>query len=168
VDLSQSSSDLMRLRQALSAGKLQSATEAPVSLNLDGSVQAYGQTGQLKFSDVTVDQDTGSVLVRAVFPNPDKLLYPGLFVRAHIEQGVRQNAILVPQKAVMRNPDGSSMVFLVGADNKVAPRPVTVGQGVQDQWLIDGGLSGGETVVVEGLLKIRPGSDVHPVPVDAK
>jgi len=168
VDLSQSSSDLMRLRQALSAGKLQSATEAPVSLNLDGSGQAYGQTGQLKFSDVTVDQDTGSVLVRAVFPNPDKLLYPGLFVRAHIEQGVRQNAILVPQKAVMRNPDGSSMVFVVGADNKVAPRPVTVGQGVQDQWLIDGGLSGGETVVVEGLLKIRPGSDVHPVPVDAK
>ena len=165
VDVSQSSSELMRLRNAVSAGLVQQkqADQAPVTLTLDGSSQAYDQPGQLQFSEVTVDQTTGSVQVRAVFPNPRKDLFPGLFVRARVEQGVRENALLVPQQALVRAPDGSAMVWVVGADNKVAPHPVTTTQAVGDKWLINSGLSGGEKVVVEGLQKIHPDMEVHAV-----
>ncbi|OJX70257.1 efflux RND transporter periplasmic adaptor subunit [Magnetospirillum sp. 64-120] len=169
VDVSQSSSDLMRLRQAMAAGQVQkgSADQAPVTLTLDGSTQAYPHAGQLKFSDVTVDPSTGAVQVRAVFPNPDKLLYPGLFVRARVEQGARDGAVLVPQRALVRNADGSASVWVVGDDNKVTPRPVVTKQVVGDSWLIDQGVSGGERIVVEGLQKIRPGAEVRPVEAGA-
>ena len=165
VDVSQSSSELMRLRQAVSAGLVRTgqADQAPVTLRLDGSSQTYAHAGQLKFSDVTVDPGTGAVQVRAVFPNPDKLLYPGLFVRARVEQGSRDGALLVPQRALVRNPDGSAAVWVVGADNKVAPRPVATAQVVGDSWLIDSGLAAGERIVVEGLQKVRPGAEVRPV-----
>ena len=166
VDVSQSSSDLLRLRQAVSAGLVQQqgpADRAPVTLTLDGSSQAYGQSGQLQFSEVTVDQSTGAVQVRAVFPNPKKELYPGLFVRARVEQGVRENALLVPQRALVRNPDGSAMVWVVGDDNKATPRPVTTTQAVGDNWLVNDGLKAGERVVIEGLQKVRPGAEVRPV-----
>lgn len=165
VDVSQSSSDLMRLRQSIAAGQIQQGQgdQAPVTLTLDGSTQAYGHAGQLKFSDVTVDPSTGAVQIRAVFPNPDRLLYPGLFVRARVEQGALDNALLVPQRALVRNADGSAAVWVVGADNKVAPRPVVTKQVVGDSWLIDQGLAGGDRVVVEGLQKIRPGAEVRPV-----
>ncbi|MBI2240409.1 MAG: efflux RND transporter periplasmic adaptor subunit [Magnetospirillum gryphiswaldense] len=170
VDVSQSSSDLMRLRQAMAAGQVQkgSADQAPVTLTLDGSTQAYPHAGQLKFSDVTVDPSTGAVQVRAVFPNPDKLLYPGLFVRARVEQGARDGAVLVPQRALVRNADGSAAVWVVGADNKVAPRPVVTKQVVGDSWLIDQGVAGGERIVVEGLQKIRPGAEVRPIEANAE
>lgn len=169
VDVSQSSSELMRLRKAVSAGLVQQgqADQASVTLTLDGSTQAYDQPGQLQFSDVTVDQTTGSVQVRAVFPNPRKELYPGLFVRARVEQGARDNALLVPQQALVRNADGSAAVWVVGADNKVAPRPVTTAQAVGDKWLINDGLQAGDRVVTEGLQKIRPGAEVHPVDATA-
>lgn len=169
VDVSQSSSELMRLRQAVAAGTVRAgqADQAPVSLRFDGSAQAYPHMGQLKFADVTVDPSTGAVQVRAVFPNPEKLLYPGLFVRARIEQGSRDGALLVPQRALVRNPDGSAAVWVVGADNKVAPRPVTTSQVVGDSWLIDAGLAVGDRVVVEGLQKIRPGAEVRPVEAGA-
>lgn len=169
VDVSQSSSELMRLRQAVSAGQVrtEAADQAPVTLTLDGSTQPYDQTGQLQFSEVTVDQSTGAVQVRAVFPNPRKELYPGLFVRARVEQGVRENAILVPQQSLVRNADGSSQVWVVGADNKVAPRPVVPGQALGDRWLITSGLQGGERVVTAGLQKIRPGVEVSPVDATA-
>ncbi len=169
VDVSQSSSELMRLRQAISDGQLQKGQdgEAPVTLSLDGSTQVYGHTGQLKFADVTVDPSTGAVQIRAVFPNPDKLLYPGLFVRARVEQGARDNAVLVPQRALVRNADGSAALWVVGADNKVAPRPVVTKQVVGDSWLIDQGVAGGERIVVEGLQKIRPGAEVRPVEAGA-
>lgn len=165
VDVSQSTSELMRLRQAVAAGLVRAgqADQAPVTLRLDGASAAYPHAGQLKFSDVTVDQSTGAVQVRAVFPNPDKLLYPGLFVRARVEQGSRDGALLVPQRALVRNPDGSAAVWVVGADNKVAPRPVTTAQVVGDSWLIDAGLAAGERIVVEGLQKIRPGAEIRPV-----
>lgn len=166
VDVSQSTSELMRLRQAVSAGRLRQPGEteqAPVTLTLDGSAQPYSESGQLQFSDVTVDQTTGAVQVRAVFPNPRKELYPGLFVRARVEQGVREQALLVPQQAVVRNPDGSAMVWVVGADAKANPRPVRTGAAVGAEWLIDEGLQPGETVVVEGLQKIRPGAEVRTV-----
>jgi len=169
VDVSQSSSDLMRLRQSIAAGQVQKgqADQAPVTLTLDGTTQAYGHTGQLKFSDVTVDPSTGAVQIRAVFPNPDKLLYPGLFVRARVEQGARDGAVLVPQRALVRNADGSAAVWVVGADNKVAPRPVVTKQVVGDSWLIDQGLAGGDRIVVEGLQKIRPGAEIRPVEANA-
>lgn len=169
VDVSQSSSDLMRLRQSIAAGQVQKGQgdQAPVTLTLDGSAQTYGHAGQLKFSDVTVDPSTGAVQIRAVFPNPDRLLYPGLFVRARVEQGARDNAVLVPQRALVRNADGSAAVWVVGADNKVTPRPVTTKQVVGDSWLIDQGLAGGDRIVVEGLQKIRPGAEVRPVEAGA-
>lgn len=165
VDVSQSSSDLMRLRKAVSAGMMQQgdADKAPVTLTLDGSSTTYDQTGQLQFSDVTVDQSTGAVQVRAVFPNPRKDLYPGLFVRARVEQGVRDNAVLVPQQAVVRTPDGGASVWLVDSSNKVSQRPVVTAQAVGDKWLVDSGLSAGDRVVVEGLQKVRPGAEVRPV-----
>lgn len=169
VDVSQSSSDLMRLRQAVSAGLMQQgqADKAPVTLSLDGSAIAYDQPGQLQFSDVTVDQSTGAVQVRAVFPNPRKDLYPGLFVRARVEQGVRDNAILVPQQALVRTPDGSAAVWVVGTDNKVVQRPVVTAQAIGDKWLVNSGLQAGERVVTEGLQKIRPGAEVRTVDAGA-
>lgn len=165
VDVSQSSSDLIRLRQALSTGLVQQGQvdRAVVTLTLDGSQQAYDQPGQFQFSDVTVDQTTGTVQLRAVFPNPRKELYPGLFVRARVEQGRRDNAILVPQQALIRNPDGSAAVWVVGDDNKAMPRPVVAAQAVGDRWLIDSGVQSGDRIVIEGLQKIRPGAEVHPV-----
>lgn len=169
VDVNQSSSELLRLRQAVSAGLVQQgqADQAPVTLTLDGSSQAYGQTGQLQFSDVTVDQSTGAVQMRAVFPNPKNELYPGLFVRARVEQGVRENALLVPQRAVVRTPDGAAMVWVVGEDGKVAARPLVTGQAVGDAWLVNDGLKAGDRVVVEGLQKIKAGAEVKPVDLTA-
>jgi len=165
VDVNQSSSDLLRLRQDIAAGKLAQggADKAAVSLTLDGSAHPYDQSGELKFSEVTVDTSTGAVQVRALFPNPQKSLYPGLFVRARIEQGVREQAILVPQQAVVRSADGTSMVWVVGAEDKATPRPVVTGQGIGDKMLIDSGLQPGDRVITEGLQKVRPGAPVHAV-----
>lgn len=161
VDVSQSSAELMRLRQAVAAGTVQQGeAQAAVRLTVDGAGKPYAQDGKLKFSDVTVDQTTGAVQLRAVFPNPAGELYPGLFVRARVEQGTRDNAILIPQQALVRNPDGSAAVWVVGGDNHVAPRPVTVGNAVGDKWLVETGLEAGDRVVTAGLQKIRPGAEV--------
>jgi len=163
VDVSQSSAELMRLRRAITSGKLQAgepAKAAAVTLLLEGASQPYDQPGNLEFTDVTVDPSTGAVQLRAVFPNPHHDLYPGLFVRARIEQGVHDQAILVPQQALVRGPDGSAMVWLIGADHKVAPHPVTTGQAIGDKWLVDSGLQPGDQIVIEGLQKIRPGVEV--------
>lgn len=162
VDVSQSSTELMHLRQAVAAGVVQQGGDmAAVRLSMDGSGQPYPEIGQLKFSEVTVDPSTGAVQVRAQFPNPRGDLYPGLFVRARIDQGVRQNAVLAPQQAVVRAPDGSTTVWVVGDDNKTAVRPVTVSQAVGDKWLVESGLENGDRVVVSGLQKIRPGIEVR-------
>jgi membrane fusion protein (multidrug efflux system) len=165
VDVNQSSSELLRLRQDVAAGKLSQndADKAAVTLTLDGSNHPYDQPGELKFSEVTVDTSTGAVQVRALFPNPQKALYPGLFVRARVEQGVREQAILVPQQAVVRNADGTAMVWVVGAEDKAEPRPVTTSQNIGDKWLVDSGLKSGERVITEGIQKVRPGAPVHPV-----
>jgi len=161
VDVSQSSSELIRLRRA--AGQGQPADQAAVTLTLDGTSQPYDVAGKLEFSDVTVDPSSGSVQLRAVFPNPHHDLYPGLFVRARVEQGRLDQAILVPQRALVHAADGSATVWVVGADSKVAPRPVEIGQSVGDGWLVKSGVQAGDQVVVEGLQKIRPGADVRPV-----
>lgn len=169
VDVTQSSSDLMRLRRDIAQGKLQGAdgSQAPVTLKLGDGGESYPEQGRLQFSEVTVDQTTGSVRLRAVFPNPRQELLPGLFVRAVISQAVREDAVLVPQQAVTRRPDGSAAVWVVGADDKVAPRVVVAAQALGDKWLVTSGLQGGDRVVTEGLQKIKPGVEVRTVAAQA-
>jgi membrane fusion protein (multidrug efflux system) len=166
VDVTQSSSELLKLKQNLASGlmKKDSGTaQARVKLLLeDGS--AYPLPGSLKFSEVTVDQGTGSITLRATFPNPKQVLLPGMFVRALVEEGVNEQAILVPQRGVTRNPKGEALVMVVGAEEKVEPRPVTVVRTVGDNWLVSSGLKTGDRVIVEGLQRARPGTPVKAVP----
>jgi membrane fusion protein (multidrug efflux system) len=163
VDVTQSSSDLLKLKQNLANGIMKKSDSTRVKLLLeDGST--YPLTGTLKFSEVTVDQSTGSVTLRAVFPNPKQALLPGMFVRAVLEEGVDENAILIPQRGVTRNPKGDAMVLIVGAEEKVEPRPIKVVRTVGDSWLVSGGLKTGDRVILEGLQKARPGTPVKAVP----
>lgn len=170
VDLTQSASDLMRLKRAMAEGRIQGAKDgkAPVTLKLEGSEEQYGGTGELQFSGVTVAPDTSMVQLRAIFPNPDGELLPGLFVRAIVKQGVLENAILVPQQGVTRTPDGKGSVWLVGEDNKVMQQPVMAIRAIGDKWLVTEGLKAGDRVVVAGLQKLRPGVVVNPVEVGAE
>lgn len=162
VDVSQSSSELLRLRRAFESGQLKKSdpSHVAVTLTLDGSSAPYDLPGKLQFSEVTVDESTGAIGLRAEFPNPKRDLYPGLFVRAKIEQGVRDQVILVPQKALVRMASGATILWVVGADNKVNPRPVKVGASVADKWLINEGIQAGEKIVTEGLQKIAAGAEV--------
>jgi membrane fusion protein (multidrug efflux system) len=166
VDVSQSSAELLRLRRALAAGTLQrdAKTQAEVKLVLeDGST--YAQPGVLQFSEVTVDPGTGSVLLRAVFPNPERTLLPGMFVRATLGVGSSQQALLVPQAGVSRNARGEATVFVVDAENKVGERVIAVDRAVGNNWLVSSGLAAGERVVIEGLQKVRPGITVTAQPI---
>jgi len=163
VDVTQSTTDLLKLKQNLANGVLKKSSSAQVKLLLeDGSV--YPLPGMLKFSEVTVDQSTGSVTLRAVFPNPKHSLLPGMFVRAILEEGVSDNSILVPQRGVTRNPKGDAMVMVVGAEEKVEPRTIKVVRTIGDNWLVSEGLKAGDRVILEGLQKARPGSPVKTVP----
>ncbi len=163
VDVTQSTGDLLKLRQSLSNGVLKKSNSAQVKLLLeDGS--PYPLPGSLKFSEVTVDQSTGSVTLRAIFPNPKQTLLPGMFVRALLEEGVSEHAILVPQRGVTRNPKGDAVVMVVGAEEKAEPRPIKVVRTVGDSWLVSEGLKTGDRVILEGLQKARPGTPVKAVP----
>ena len=169
VDVTQSSADLLRLKHSLASGQLKhdGANQARVNLFLeDGS--AYPLPGSLKFSEVTVDQSTGSITLRAVFPNPKQTLLPGMFVRAILEDGVNDQAILVPQRGVTRNPKGEAMVMAVGAEEKVEPRIIKVVRTVGDNWLVSEGLKAGDRVILEGIQRARPGTTVKTVPFGAK
>ena len=164
VNLTQSSSELLKLRQAMSAGKLKTVGRDQASVSLvteDGT--PYPQTGKLLFSDLAVDQSSGAVTLRAEFPNPDRFLLPGMYVRARLEQAVNESAITVPQQAVQRDNNGAS-VMTVGADGKVAPRPIRTGSVQGDKWIVTDGLKQGDVVIVEGLQKVQPGATVKPVP----
>lgn len=165
VDLTQSAGDLLRMKRALVEGRIQGAEDgkAPVTLKLEGSEEQYGGTGELQFAGVTVAPDTSMVQLRAIFPNPDSDLLPGLFVRAVVKQGVLERAILVPQQGVLRTPDGNAQVWLVGAEGEVAQKRVTAAQAMGDKWLITEGLEAGDRVVVQGLQKLQPGVRVTPV-----
>ena len=163
VNLTQSSAELSRLQQAMMNGQLKMVTdnEAQVTLLMeDGSV--YAHEGRLLFSDITVDESTGSVTMRATFPNPERLLMPGMFVRARLQQAVNEGALAMPQEAVQRTSDGA-VVMVVGAGDKVEARPVTTAASSGDKWVVSAGLKTGERVIVEGLQKIRPGMPVKPV-----
>jgi membrane fusion protein (multidrug efflux system) len=168
VTITQSSTELLKLRRALAEGKLKSAgnggskTEARVSLVTEDG-QAYPQTGKLLFADVSVDQNTGSVSMRAEFPNPKRTLLPGMYVRARLEQGVNEAAITVPQQAVVRTQDGAS-VLIVGSDNKVVSQPITATANEGQNWVVSSGLKGGERIIVEGFQKAKPGLAVTPQP----
>lgn len=159
VDVTQSSADLLRLRRELASGKLRSAGADQASVRLlleDGS--AYPLEGRLQVSEVSVDPATASVTLRAVFPNPKQQLLPGMFVRAVLEEGVRENAILVPQQAVSRDPRGNALALVVGADGTVQSRPLRAERAVGDHWLVSEGLAAGDRVIVEGLQRVRPGA----------
>ncbi len=168
VDVTQSSSELLRLKRELAAGRMQKvdADSTPIKLLLEDGTR-YPYDGKLTFSGVTVDAGTGSVTLRAVVPNPDRTLMPGMYVRAVLQEAVDEAALLVPQQAVTRAPDGSASTLVVGADNKVAKRPITVGRAVAARWQVLGGLAAGERVLVEGSQRARVGDTVKPVEVSA-
>ncbi|CBG87298.1 multidrug efflux RND transporter periplasmic adaptor subunit AcrA [Citrobacter rodentium] len=160
VDVTQSSNDFLRLKQELANGTLkQENGKAKVELVTSDGIK-FPQSGTLEFSDVTVDQTTGSITLRAVFPNPDHTLLPGMFVRARLEEGTNPNALLVPQQGVTRTPRGDATALVVGADNKVETRQIVATQAIGDKWLVTDGLKPGDRVVVTGLQKVRPGVQV--------
>lgn len=166
VDIQQSSADLLALRRALASGGL-GMSSAAVRLTLeDGS--EYGPVGTVQFAEAMVDVNSGSVTLRARFPNPNGLLLPGMYVRAKLAQGVVQDAMLVPQQGVSRDAKGGATVLVIGADNKVAQRTVVAARVIGDKWLITKGLRRGEHIVTEGLLLIKPGQKVKPVPAGSK
>lgn len=167
VDINQSSAELLRLRQQLSKGALDSSNNTKVKLKLeDGS--EYSQEGRLAFSDASVNPDTGTVTLRAVFPNPNHLLLPGMFANAKIVQGVIPNAYLIPQAAITRTPTGQAMAMLVNEKGAVEPRPVTTA-GVQGKdWIVTDGLKPGEKVIVDGIAKVKPEQQVTAKPYQPK
>lgn len=165
VDVPQSTAELLRLKQHLEKGGLNSdgANQNKVQLLLeDGS--PYPAEGTLQFRDISVDPTTGSVILRMVFPNPNGVLLPGMFVRAVVKEGVDDQAILIPQQAVSRDAKGNPVTLIVGADGKVAQRILIVERTVGDQWLVNSGLEAGDKVIVEGMQKVRPGTPAKEVP----
>jgi len=168
VDVTESSSNLLRLRQSLASGRLtQGGTgQAAVRLVLENGTP-YPLEGALKFSDVTVQPGTGSVMLRTVFPNPDLLLLPGMFVRAIVQEGVNESGVLLPQRGVSRNQKGEPVAMVVGADEKVEARALKIDRALGDQWLVTAGLAAGDRVILEGLQRARPGAPVKAVPFGA-
>jgi membrane fusion protein, multidrug efflux system len=165
VDLTQSSTSLLNLKQLLAEGKLKSAGEnsAKTDLILDNGRQ-YPGVGTLKFAEVTVESTTGAVTVRAEFPNPKGDLLPGMYVRARVQEGVAEDAILIPQRAVVRDNHGDPTAYVVTPDNKIELRALEVGRTIGSDWLISSGLKAGDRVVVDGIQKIRPGVTVEVLP----
>ncbi|XXN64153.1 efflux RND transporter periplasmic adaptor subunit [Enterobacter ludwigii] len=170
VDVTQSSDDFLRLRAELESGQLkQNDGKANVTLLMQNG-NAYPQTGTLEFSDVSVDETTGSITLRAIFPNPDNRLLPGMFVRARLDEGTNPTALLVPQQGVTRTPTGQATAMVVGADNKVESRNITANQAFGDKWLVTEGLKEGDRVITTGIQRAKPGAQVTPQEVsdDAK
>ena len=169
VDVTQSTAEVLRLRRDLESGKLQSAGNGRAKVRLvteDG--REYGLEGTLQFADVTVDPTTGSIALRALFPNPKRELLPGMFVRARLDEGVNPQAILVPQVGVTRDQKGLPTALVVTPDRKVERRQLVTDRAIGDTWLVTSGVKAGEQVIVEGLQKVRPGVSVNPVPAGAK
>jgi len=161
VDLSQSAADLLRLQAQFAAGKLQhaDARSASVQLQLDDG-STYSREGKLEFTGITVSESTGAVTLRAVFPNPDGRLLPGMYVRALVAQGVDEQALLVPQQAVSRDTRGEAIVMVVGAADVVEQRTVQIASAYGSQWRLSDGLHAGERVIVQGLQNVRAGAAV--------
>lgn len=169
VDVTQSSAEMLKLKRSLAAGLMKSGASGQARVRLileDGS--AYPLPGTLKFSEVTVEQTTGSITLRAIFPNPRQALLPGMFVRAILEEGVNEQALLVPQRGVTRKPDGSAVTLLVGPEDKVEQRVIKVERTVGENWLVSDGLKAGDRVILDGIQKAKPGTQVKAVPFGEK
>jgi membrane fusion protein (multidrug efflux system) len=169
VDSPQSSSILLDIQRNLAANRYKGGTpeQAKVKLLLEDGTP-YAQQGLLKFSDVTVDPSTGSQTLRMVFPNPRHILLPGMYVRAVVEEGVAEQAILVPQQGVTRDPKGNAIAMVVDGSNNVEQRTLKVDRAIGTRWLVTEGLKAGDRVILEGLQKVRPGVAVKIVPLGAK
>lgn len=167
VDVPQSTAELLRLQRRLEEGRLkyESKNQNKVKIILDDGTE-YPLEGTLQFRDVTVDPSTGSVILRVIFPNPKGVLLPGMFVRAVIKEGVNKQALLVPQQAVSRDPKGNPVALIVDTDGKVQLRMLTVDRTIEDKWLVSSGIAQGDSVIVEGMQKVRPGASVKVVPFD--
>ena len=164
VDMTWSAAEMMRLRRALDSGELQTIDgKAKVAIVLEDG-REYEQPGALQFADVSVDQGTGSITLRAIVPNPKQQLLPGMFVRARIDEGTMPNALLVPQKAITRDQNARPSALVVGADGTVERRMLETDRAIGDSWVVTSGLKPGEKVIVDGLQKARPGSTVKVVP----
>lgn len=164
LNLTQSSAELLQLQQAMRKGLLKDATEEGLKVGLimeDGT--PYPHSGKLLFSDITVDPSTGEISIRALFPNPDGVLLPGMYVRGKLEQAVNENAIVIPKQAVQRSTEGST-VFVIGKDDTAEVRRVKTGASYEEKWVVLEGLNPGDKVIVEGIQKVRAGSPVIPVP----
>ncbi|MBG0774885.1 MAG: efflux RND transporter periplasmic adaptor subunit [Desulfovibrionaceae bacterium] len=169
VDVPQSTTELLRIKTRLQKGQLDrdEAEHNRVGLILEDG-QPYAHEGNLQFSDVTVDQTTGSVILRAVFPNPDGTLLPGMFVKAVVPEGVDDNGILIPQQAVSRDHQGNPFAMIVDGESKAQRRPLTLDRAIGDKWLVLSGLAPGDTLIVEGLQMLRSGAPVQATPYVAK
>ena len=168
VDVTESSVNLLRLKQNLASGRLKGdgPQQARVKLLLEDGTP-YPLEGALKFSDVTVDPSTGSFILRTVFPNPQHLLLPGMYVRAIVQEGLVEQAILVPQQSVSRDPKGDPVALVVDGSDKVEQRKIAVDRAVGDRWLVNEGLKPGDRLIVEGIQKARPGASVKVIPFEA-
>lgn len=168
VDVPQSTAELLRLKGRLKAGHLDrnGTNRKKVRLVLEDGT-TYSKEGTLQFQDVTVDPTTGSVILRAVFPNPQGVLLPGMFARAVVKEGVNRQAILIPQQSVSRDRKGDPSVLIVDAGGTVQPRMIEIDRAIGDKWLVSSGLSFGDRVIVEGLQRVRPGASVKIVPFEA-
>jgi membrane fusion protein (multidrug efflux system) len=164
VDVPQSTAELLRLQRRLEDGQLNrdGANRKKVKLLLEDGTK-YSQEGTLQFRDVTVDPTTGSFILRIVFPNPKAILLPGMFVRAVVEEGIHEGAILVPQQAVSRDLKGNPLTLVVDAEQKVQQRKLALDRAIGDKWLVSSGLAAGDRVLVEGMQKVRPGAAVKAV-----
>lgn len=163
VDLTQSSDEYMALRKQITENGIK-PTELSVRLKLENGT-AYAEQGTFKFSDVAVDEATGSVTLRAAFPNPNNVLLPGLYVRAELGTGTRPNSVLIPQGALFRDAEGNPLVWIVGKDNKAEQRKITLGDAIDNRWLVTSGLKAGDQVIVEGLQGLSAGMTIEPTPM---
>jgi membrane fusion protein (multidrug efflux system) len=163
VDVNQSSSEWLQLRQEVESGRVEAnGAGAQAKLVLENGT-SYGHEGRLQFADVTVDPTTGEFLLRAIVPNPDHILMPGMYVRAIISEGVMPKGLLAPQQGIARDPKGNATALVVDAENRVEARDVKVVRTIGDKWLVGEGLAAGDRLIVEGLQKVHPGVQVQAV-----
>ena len=167
VDVPQSTNELLRLKRRIEEGRLNQngKSRQKVKLILEDD-SAYPLEGTLQFRDVTVEPTTGSVILRVVFPNPEGILLSGMFVRAAVQEGIHEQAILIPQQAVSRDPKGQPVTFIVDSEDKVQQRMLMLDRAIGDKWLVSSGLASGDRVIVEGVQKVRPGAQVKAVPLE--
>lgn len=167
VDVSESAARVLAMRRQLMSGQVSQTEQPEVTLQLEDGTQ-YDHVGELKFSEMSVNETTGTVVLRAIFPNPDSLILPGMFVRATVDEGERDNAMLVPQRGVTRDREGNATALLVNDEGKVEQRHIQISRAIGSDWLVVGGLAAGERVIVAGLQKVRPGAPVTAVTAEGE